>query len=333
MRGFADQLLHYFDRPGGTVPDGPVGGPGAWTGASIDPGWQEALTADQVDELRQAVAAVVGSDRPTAELTAADVALPGWAADLARWRHELADGRGFVLVHGLPVDWSPEAAEVACWAIGLHLGEPGAQNLDGDLLGHVRDEGPANAHAQERLYRTNRDIRFHCDAADVVGLYCRSTSRHGGASRLVSSVTVHDLLRSTEPDLADRLFEELALDARQPEGSPLPPVLPVIPAVYDGRDLRTFMHLDYFWSAERHPGVTIDDRGRRMLEAWEELAQRPDVHLDMALAPGDLQLVSNHRVVHARTAYVDDPTSPRDLLRLWLSLERGDADTAQVPDR
>jgi alpha-ketoglutarate-dependent taurine dioxygenase len=44
------------------------------------------------------------------------------------------------------------------------------------------------------------------------------------------------------------------------------------------------------------------------------------VHLDMQLSPGDVQLVSNHTVVHARTSYVDDPSSPRHLLRLWLSL-------------
>jgi hypothetical protein len=42
----------------------------------------------------------------------------------------------------------------------------------------------------------------------------------------------------------------------------------------------------------------------------------------MALAPGDLQLVSNHTVIHARTAYDDAPDADgrRHLLRLWLSL-------------
>ena len=37
---------------------------------------------------------------------------------------------------------------------------------------------------------------------------------------------------------------------------------------------------------------------------------------------GDVQLISNHSVVHARTAYEDVPGSERHLLRLWLSLER-----------
>jgi alpha-ketoglutarate-dependent taurine dioxygenase len=80
------------------------------------------------------------------------------------------------------------------------------------------------------------------------------------------------------------------------------------------------MHLDYFTSVERHPGVELDARTRAALAAWEEVAEQPDVHLDMQLAPGDVQLVSNHLVVHARTAYADDPAAPRHLLRLWLSL-------------
>ena len=40
----------------------------------------------------------------------------------------------------------------------------------------------------------------------------------------------------------------------------------------------------------------------------------------MALEPGDIQLLSNHTIVHARTAYEDDPGRKRHLLRLWLTL-------------
>jgi hypothetical protein len=196
---------------------------------------------------------------------------------------------------------------------------PGAQNEEGDLLGHVKDLSATARHADERLYRTNKSIRFHCDAADVVGLLCLSTSRHGGASRLVSSVAVFDHLLATEPDLAARMFEPMLLDARRPPGASTQ-YTPVQPSCFDGTRLRTFMHLDYYTSVERHPGVKLDDRASAMLAAWEEYAERPDVHLDMQLAPGDLQLVSNHDVVHARTAYQDDPDHPRHLLRLWLSL-------------
>lgn len=322
MYGFVEQLLHYFDRPHVGPPPGRVGGPAAWRGDALAGSdvWRERLDDTQVAELHRAVATARASGRPTRELTAADFPLPSLRTSIARWRDELRDGRGFVVISGFPVQaWIGEDAEVAFWCLGHHLGVPGAQNEEGDLLGHVKDLSASARHADERLYRTNKSIRFHCDAADVVGLLCLGTSRDGGASRLVSSITVFDHLLATEPGLAARLFEPMLLDARRPPGANTQ-YTPVQPSCFDGAHLRTFMHLDYYTSVERHPGVTLDERARGMLAAWEAYAERPDVHLDMQLAPGDLQLVSNHSVVHARTGYEDDPAHPRHLLRLWLSL-------------
>lgn len=43
----------------------------------------------------------------------------------------------------------------------------------------------------------------------------------------------------------------------------------------------------------------------------------------MQFVPGDVQLISNHTVLHARTAYEDEPAAgaKRHLLRLWLSFD------------
>lgn len=322
MKGFLEQLLHYFDRPHTGTPSRAVGGAAAWRGRDLAGSevWRERLEAAQVDELCLAVEHARASGKPTGELSADDFPLPTLQDSVRRWRDEVRDGRGFVLIQGLPVErWSPAESEIAFWCLGLHLGVPGAQNEEGDLLGHVTDLGATARHADERLYRTNKSIRFHCDLADVVGLLCLGTSRVGGASRLVSSVTVFDHLVATRPELAARLFAPMLLDARRPPGPGIQ-YTPVQPACFDGTRLRTFMHLDYYTSVERHAGVELDGSAREMLAVWEEHAERPDVHLDMQLAPGDLQLVSNHSVVHARTSYEDDPDEPRHLLRLWLSL-------------
>jgi hypothetical protein len=323
MKSFLEQLLHYFARPHTGPPSHAVGGPAAWLGRDLagSDAWRERLAPEHVEELHAAVATARASGRATCDLTAADFPLPTLQTSIARWRDELRSGRGFVLVQGLPVErWTQGESEVAFWCLGLHLGMPGAQNEEGDLLGHVTDLSATARHADERLYRTSKSIRFHCDLADVVGLLCLGTSREGGASRLVSSVAVFDHLRATRPELAARLFEPMLLDARRPAGAGVQ-YTPVQPSCFDGTQLRTFMHLDYFTSVERHPGVELDALARETLAAWEEYAERPDVHLDMQLAPGDAQLVSNHTVVHARTAYVDDPSAPpRHLLRLWLSL-------------
>jgi len=319
---FVEQLVHYFDRPHTAPATHPVGGPAAWMGSALaeQTDWRETLRPDQVEEVVAAVGVAKARSADLLALSAGDFPLPTLRADVDRWRRELRSGRGFVVVRGLPVDRLPPAeSEVAFWGLGLHLGIPGAQNVDGDLLGHVTDLSASAEHADERLYRTNRSIRFHCDAAAGVGLLCLTHSAEGGLSRLVSSVTVFDHLVATRPELAARLFEPFLLDARLPEGAATQ-YTPVTPCRFDGESLRTFMHQDYFRSVERHAGGALDDTARAALDAWEAFAERPDVHLDMRLAPGDLQLVSNHSVVHARTAYVDAPESPRHLLRLWLSL-------------
>ena len=57
------------------------------------------------------------------------------------------------------------------------------------------------------------------------------------------------------------------------------------------------------------------------IDLYEAIANDPELYLDMELRPGDIQLISNHTILHARTAYEDDPDNRRHLLRLWLSLE------------
>src|SRR4030095_14346028 len=114
---------------------------------------------------------------------------------------DLTAGGGFLLLRGLPVTrWGDELSALAYWILGLHLGRPGAQNPQGDLLGHVVDTGEDATAPFVRRYRTAGDIAYHCDLADAVGLLCLRGARSGGASRLVSSVAVHDALVRRRPD-------------------------------------------------------------------------------------------------------------------------------------
>jgi hypothetical protein len=96
------------------------------------------------------------------ELGAADFPLPGLAARLERWRREVERGRGFVVISGVPVErWSEEDCELFFWCLGGHLGIPGAQNKEGDLLGHVRDDrstAPEAGGERVRRYRTREQI-------------------------------------------------------------------------------------------------------------------------------------------------------------------------------
>jgi hypothetical protein len=104
-RSYAEQAAHYFGRPHEGSPPGPVGGPAAWRGADLDASWRVTLDAEQLAGFEQALAAAEQSGKPLAELTPADFPLgPRLEADLAGWRRELSEGRGFVLLSGLPVE-------------------------------------------------------------------------------------------------------------------------------------------------------------------------------------------------------------------------------------
>jgi hypothetical protein len=189
----------------------------------------------------------------------------------------------------------------------------------------VRDTGEEAANPNIRRYRTAGDIAFHCDLADAVGLLCLRTPIAGGASRIASSVAIYNELLARRPDLVERLYEPFLLDSRDEQREGAPPYFPVPPCRYANGKLYTFYHSDYFRSVTRHPDVPpFSDDERALLDLYEELANSEALRLDMRFEVGDVQLISNHTVVHARTAYEDhaEPDRKRHLLRLWLSLDR-----------
>ncbi len=323
---YAAQTAHYFARPHALLPEAPIGGPAAWRGEALVDAtdWRFELGDAHVAELDGALVHALACGKAVGDLTRDDFPLPGLAGEIDAWRSALMHGRGFQLVSGLPIErWSEAETECAFWGLGLHLGRPGAQNPQGDLLGRVRDDGSDAEDPFVRLYRTRADIAYHCDAADIVGLLCLRPAREGGASRIVSSVSVFDTLLAEAPELAWRLFEPFHLDVRNEDRAGRLHHIPVPPCRFAEGSLRTFYHSDYFRSAQRHADVpAFSAEEKRLLDLYEEIALRPELRLDMELRAGDVQWLSNHTILHARTAYTDDPDPARrrDLLRLWLSV-------------
>ncbi len=327
FRSYAEQSRHYFNRPHTGVPAGRIDSPAAWLGRDMRDAqqqWSNQLTPQDIEELEQAIAAIESAGIATAEVTKANFELPYLGPKIRHWRQNLADGLGFVVVRGLPVnDWGEQKSALAYWGIGHHLGLPGGQNPQGEVLGHVKDYGEEENSPNVRRYRTAGNIDFHCDAADVVGLLCLQPAKNGGQSRIASSVAIFNEAQRRIPDTIHRLFEPFALDLRdeQPEGKR--GFTRIQPCCWNGKaPLRTFYHSEYFRSAARLDDVQIDPAAKQILDTYDELGLDENFHLDMWLEQGDMQFVSNHTTLHARTAYEDsaDPDRRRHLLRLWLSL-------------
>jgi len=320
----AEQTLHYLRRPHEEAPTGPIESPAAWHAQKLAErraDWTVELTSEQIEELDRAWHAV--RSLPIFQVDRSNFPLPSLATEIDRWREQVNQGMGLVLVRGLPVKmWGEEKSSVVYWGIGNHLGRPGAQNEQAELLGHVRDTGESQRDPNVRLYKTSADIAFHCDAADAVGLLCLQTARSGGASRIASSVSVFNELVRRHPTLAARLFEPVLLDVRSESASRGLTHFPVPPCRFAEGRLRTFYHRDYFRSVVRPPDVPpLHEIERELFDTWEAIAASPNLYFDMRLERGDIQLISNHTVVHARTEYddYDEPERRRHLLRLWLS--------------
>ncbi|MEM7531559.1 MAG: TauD/TfdA family dioxygenase [Chloroflexota bacterium] len=320
FRSFHEQMTHYFNRPHVGLPDSPFSGPAAWYGrdlAATPEQWCFHLSADDNAELWSAVEQT--SDVAFEAINRQNFAVDGLRERFVAWHHQLAEGCGVVVLKGLALEGRTQAEiERLFWGFGHHLGLPGAQNPDQELLGHVKDYGENNPHV--RLYRTASNIAYHCDAADSVGLLCMQPAIEGGRSKLVSSVTLFNELFQAHPELIARLFDPFRLDLRDKTKPDAESWFWVTPCACDGEQLRTFYHSDYFRSIERHEAFKLTDEEHAILDFYDNKALEEGVSLDMDLEKGDIQLISNHVTIHARTPYTDSPEAKRHLLRLWLSL-------------
>ena len=246
------QALRYLARPHQGVPTRPIEGPAAWRPGDFpdESSWSHSLRPAEIAALESALRATRG--RALSGLHARDFSLGPLAARLPAWKACLGGGRGFLRLRGVPVArWQPDEVERFFWALGQHLGRPGAQNGQGELLGHVRDLRLGRT-GELRQYMTSEKISFHCDAADVVGLLCLQPSASGGQSRIASSVSIFNRILELRPAWAALLFEPMYFDARGDGGTD---AFRARPCAYHRGRLRTFYHAEYMRTAERHPGI------------------------------------------------------------------------------
>lgn len=302
----------------------PVGS--GWLGASLagsEEQWRIPMAPEVAEELAAAARSAVAADDRL------DLAAPRpkglglveeFAADLSR---RLAGSPGFAVVEDFPVDaQDPRETEMAYWLLGLLLGRPVTQSRKGDVLGRVEDRGADIASPVQRGYESSAALPFHVDRTDVIGLLCVRPAVSGGLSRLVSSKAVHDVLLQERPELLEELYLPYPNDRRgeeQPGESPWSGI-PVFSRTGDSfatRYLRRFIE-----GSQRHESAPrLTGRQLAAMEALDEILDRPGVSLDMELRKGDLQLINNFHLLHARTAFADGGGRGRLLLRLWLAFE------------
>jgi hypothetical protein len=312
----------------------PLTGPMVWRGEDLvrSAGWIRPIAPAEVDELDAALRVVQRRGLDWRTMTRADFSIPGLARSLAEVGRELEDGRGLVLLRRVPVErYTEDELRTIYWGLGLHLGTPRYQNPNGELIGDVRDENRlygavreavpgGEARSSRNKARSAGPLRFHTDRVDVVTLLCVRPAARGGLSKVVSAVAVHNAILERRPDLHALLCAPYYHSRQGEAGGELKYYAMPLFAVRDGRFTsqysRTFVE-----AAQRNPEVPRMTAAQdEALDLWAEVCE--ELCYSMDVKPGDIQLLNNHVVYHARTTYEDDPTPGRDrfLMRLWLSM-------------
>ena len=284
------------------------------------------LTDAHLDELDGALQHAEGSCDDVLDITRDSFPLPTLGAELRRIVHDLIDGRGVVLIRGLPVDhYGKERASSIYWGVGTHLGRPWPQNAKGHLLGDVTDQGRAPTDPTSRGNEIGGiAFPFHSDGSDLVGLFCLDAGASGGASVVANVVTIHNELVRTAPELAAELYAPFPYDLR---GEQAPDAKPwyTMP-IFNRRDDRLFVRYirPYIESTRRHEDAPRpSDGAREAMDRIDAMCADPQLHVSMTLQSGDMQFVNNYHVLHARDAYEDDRDAGRirHLKRLWLETD------------
>jgi Taurine catabolism dioxygenase TauD, TfdA family len=310
-------------------------GPQAWTARnfSASSDWVLPFHDETLRELKSAIAYAKRHDTDAAAIKREDFPLPSFAVTAEEIRRRLRDGSGFVVLRGLQLeDYSEDEARLLYAGLGTHLGTIIPQNLRGDRLYSVRDEGirveAEYGRTGVRFSKSNAAFDFHTDSPsrvagntpDFIGLLILQTAKVGGESALVSGYTLHNILSDERPDILDRLYQPFWVDRRAELPPGEEPVLPVPVFMFAGRLTVRYLRF-YITKGHEWKGEPLSSADLEALDVFEEVMRRPDIAASVPAQRGDLQLVSNTFLLHSRTSYEDyaEPERKRHYLRLWLA--------------
>lgn len=310
----------------------PITGPAAWRGSDLagDFTWLHQLSGESVAVLDAALAHVKAQGLSFPNFSREDFPIQALAPDLRRYAEELENGRGFLVLRGLPVErYTDEDINTVYFGLGLHLGVPVRQNPRGDLLGTVMNVGDVND-KNTRVYETNLYLPYHSDPSDVVGLLCVRKAKAGGLSSLVSVAAIYNEILEKFPEYLGLYYRPVYF-AHLCE--PLPSLSPIF-SHHQGklscRYLRQYIELGHEIRQQPLSQVEIE-----ALDLFDAVMHQASIRLDMMLEPGDLQFANNYAVLHSRNDFLDDtnPALHRKMLRLWLKMPNARTLAREFPGR
>lgn len=244
--------------------------------------------------------------------------------DLPRLQEEIRNtlwkGSGVVRIQGLAgleEGLLRRAYALLAGLIGTPIDSYGRQYEVIDRGRDYRKEAiPVSQTAAETAFHTDSSSRWMNPS--VVGLMCIRAAPEGGLSLVSPAWKAEARLRRTRPELLRLLQEDYIRDVVTPGVEKERILLNRFPIFSRGPDGLVFRYMRY-WIEKGHQRVgpaLSTDQVEAMDLLDQELARNS---VCFAMSPGEVLFIDNHRVAHNRTAFRDDPTAPRLMLRMWLA--------------
>lgn len=315
-----------------------IEGPGVWRKSDFpDPEqWTYHLRPETLSELDSAIRPLQRKQKgiDLARLTTEDFPLASFAEDAIRLKNELQSGRGFVVIKGLPIDaYTQQEACAIYLGIGSFLGATLPQNVKGEQLYSVRDEGynisKDYGTVGVRFSKTTAGLHFHTDSApvlmgntpDIVGLLALQIAKSGGESAIVSAKTAHNVMLKERPEYLERLYGCYHFDRRAELRPGESPTL-LAPVFTHKGSLQVRYFRFYIPKGHEIAGVPLTGADLEPLDFFESVMNREELPVTFGLERGDMQFVNNTFILHSRTAFQDhaEPERRRHLIRLWLKV-------------
>lgn len=218
---------------------------------------------------------------------------------------------------------SPELLAVLLAALSCRIGFLVPQTHRNNIVAFIRDEGRDYRAPSTRGHQTNAELAFHSDRCDVNALLYVRPAASGGHLSVVSYKNAAEALARTHPDAVRVLFDGLPFDLRD-ERIFEDPRWHVRPVLWDvGAGLRGHYIRRFINDSQRHPDCPrLSAAQIAALDAWDQALAQLREEGTFAPEPGELLLLDNYRVMHARTEFHDNPADSdhgRLALRAWIA--------------
>jgi len=309
-----------------------ISDPAAWESADIGgrDGLLRHLTATELSAI-DALAAKQ-DQKAVHEITRLDFAHPVVDALMAEARHQVMHGRGAIILSGIdPSLYTLDRFQKLFWGLGAHIGNGTIQGPLADWVARV-EKNENNPTGRGTLMDV--ELRPHTDMHEVMALACLSRAAEGGESTLVSSLAVHNAIRTTNPEMLAALYQGFWAGINESVGGKKPlsdHKVPIFCCV-DGA-VSCYYNKVFMYSAAKRLGVDLPSDLIAAMNLFDAKASRAELGATFMLQPGEMVFWHNWTCLHARTAFRDTSGARRLLLRLWLNVPNGRRVDAEIAER